>query len=76
MLTNDVNKALDTKSLVIAKKKLVRLRRFKAITQQILVNKFILNYYADGVVTMASYFASQNDAMDEIHTRALHTGKM
>ena len=71
MLTNEVNKALDTKSLVTAKKKLVRLTRFKAITQQTLVKKLILNHYTDGVVTMASYLMSQNDTMDKIHIHAL-----
>ena len=70
VLTNDVNKALDTKFLLTAKK-FIRLKRFKAITQQTLVKKFILNYYPDGVVIMASYLESQNDAMDEIDMRAL-----
>ena len=69
MLTNDVNKAVDTKSLVIEKKKLIQL--IKAITQQTLVKKFILNYYTDGVVTTASYLESQDDAMDKINMRAL-----
>ena len=32
MLTNDVNKALATKSLVMAKERLIQLERFEAIT--------------------------------------------
>ena len=71
MLTNDVNKALDTKSLVTMEKELVQLRKIKAITQQTLVKNFILNYYTDGIVTMASYLENQNDAMDEVNTHAL-----
>ena len=55
MLTNDVNKALDTKSLVTMEKEFVQLRKIKAITQQTLVNNFILNYYTDGIVTIHFY---------------------
>ena len=35
------------------------------------MKNFILNYYTDGVVTMASYLESQNNIMDEIDMHAL-----
>ena len=67
MLTNDVNRTLDTKSLVTTKGKVVQLRRIKDCR----LAENLLQTTTDGVKTMAKYLGSRNDAMDDIGTSAL-----
>ena len=62
MLTNDVNRTLDTKSLATAKRKLVQL---KTTVWQILTET-LLETTTDDVKRMARHLGSRNDAMDEI----------
>ena len=64
MLTIDVNRTLDTTSLVTTNRKVVQLRRIKDCR---LAEKFIANDYR----TMAKYLGSRNDAMDDIDSSAL-----
>ena len=67
MLTNDVNRTLDTTSLVTTKGKVVQLRRINTAVWL----KSLLQATTDGVKTMAKYLGSRNDAMDDIDTSAL-----
>ena len=67
MLTNDVNRTLDTTSLVTTKVKAVQLRTIKDCR----LAENLLQMTTDGVKTMAKYLGSRNDAMDDIGTSAL-----
>ena len=62
MLTNDINRTLDMKSLATAKQKLVQL---KTTVWQTLTET-LLKMATDGVKTVARHLGSRNDVMDEI----------